>query len=127
MLLPPPGPEGGWLLGCFWMVNSWPSNWFKYWICCGDGTGIKLGSLLLLLLMLALLLFMWLWLPPPPTPPIDVGGIFELGMLKFIPGLMLGQGTTRNAHRTTHGIGIKNKRSTKLRIRHGKQNQRTKM
>lgn len=33
------------VFGCFCMVSSWPSNVFKYWICCGDGTGIKLGSL----------------------------------------------------------------------------------
>uniref|UniRef100_A0A224Y4G6 Putative secreted protein n=1 Tax=Panstrongylus lignarius TaxID=156445 RepID=A0A224Y4G6_9HEMI len=33
------------VLGCFCIVNSWPSNVFKYWICCGDGTGIKFGSL----------------------------------------------------------------------------------
>lgn len=98
-LTPPGPPPGGWLLGCFWMVSSWPSNWFKYWICCGDGTGIKLGSLLLLLLMLLALLLLMLWLTPPP---IDVGGMFELGMLKCMPGLMLGQGTE---HTRTHGRG----------------------
>lgn len=27
------------------MVSSCPSNVFKYCICCGEGTGIKLGSL----------------------------------------------------------------------------------
>lgn len=34
------------VLGCFWMVSSWPSRGFKYCICCGDGTGIRLTSLL---------------------------------------------------------------------------------
>ena len=33
------------VFGCFWMVSSWPSNVFRYWICCGEGTGIKFGSL----------------------------------------------------------------------------------
>ena len=33
------------VFGCFWIVSSWPSNVFRYWICCGDGTGIKFGSL----------------------------------------------------------------------------------
>ena len=33
------------VLGCFWIVSSWPSNVFRYWICCGEGTGIKFGSL----------------------------------------------------------------------------------
>ena len=34
------------VLGCFCMVSSWASKAFRYWICCGDGTGIRLGSLL---------------------------------------------------------------------------------
>ena len=35
------------VFGCFWMVNSCPSNAeTQYWICCGDGTGINVGSLL---------------------------------------------------------------------------------
>jgi len=33
------------VLGCLWMVSSCPSRGFKYWICWGDGTGIKLASL----------------------------------------------------------------------------------
>lgn len=33
------------VLGCFCIVSSCPSNVFKYCICCGDGTGIKFGSL----------------------------------------------------------------------------------
>jgi len=32
------------VLGCFWMVSSWPSNVLRYWMCWGEGTGIKLGS-----------------------------------------------------------------------------------
>lgn len=32
------------VLGCFCMVNSWPSNALRYCICWGEGTGIKLGS-----------------------------------------------------------------------------------
>lgn len=36
------------VFGCFCIVNSCPSNAFRlYWICCGDGTGISWGSLLL--------------------------------------------------------------------------------
>lgn len=33
------------VFGCFCIVSSWPSKAFKYWICCGDGTGIRFGSL----------------------------------------------------------------------------------
>ena len=34
------------VFGCFWMVSSCPSRGFKYCICCGEGTGIRLTSLL---------------------------------------------------------------------------------
>lgn len=30
---------------CFCIVSSCPSNVDKYCICCGDGTGIRFGSL----------------------------------------------------------------------------------
>lgn len=33
------------VFGCFCIVSSCPSNVFKYCICCGDGTGIRFGSL----------------------------------------------------------------------------------
>ena len=32
------------VFGCFWIVSSWASNAFRYWICWGDGTGIRFGS-----------------------------------------------------------------------------------
>ena len=34
------------VLGCFWMVSSWPSRGLRYCICCGEGTGMRLASLL---------------------------------------------------------------------------------
>ena len=44
------GDKRSWSLrlvfGCFWMVSSCPSKGFKYWICWGDGTGIRLASFL---------------------------------------------------------------------------------
>lgn len=33
------------VFGCFCIISSWPSKVLRYCICCGDGTGIKLGSL----------------------------------------------------------------------------------
>lgn len=33
------------VLGCFCIISSCPSNVLRYWICCGEGTGIRLGSL----------------------------------------------------------------------------------
>ena len=33
------------VFGCFCIVSSWPSSKGN-WICCGDGTGIRLASLL---------------------------------------------------------------------------------
>lgn len=33
------------VLGCFWMISSCPSKVFRYCICCGEGTGMRFGSL----------------------------------------------------------------------------------
>ncbi len=50
------------VFGCFCMVSSCPSSGLRNWICCGDGTGIRLASLEDCLLPP----------PPPPPPPIDI-------------------------------------------------------
>lgn len=65
------------VFGCFWMVSSCPSRGFKYCICCGEGTGIRLTSLLDDELPLN-----WGCIPLPKSGP------------PWFPGEFLGPGTT---------------------------------